>query len=308
MRATVIVNAKAGSLQGKSAAEITDHLGELFRNSGFEAQIQAVEGPAMMSALEQAAQRNVDYLIVGGGDGSVAYAGSLLVGKKTVLGILPLGTLNLVARDLNIPLDLEQAVQALGRGQIREIDVAQVNGRYFLSNAGLGFFARMAREREEQRHENRFGKWHAFVVALLHSVREAHRVEVTIDAGEGPRQYRTRAMLVTNNAFDSASLLRKDRLDGGRLGVHIARHPARTDLWRTFIRLFIGNWRRDPDVDVFETVEVTVQGRGRQVVDLSADGETFHERFPLRFRILPKALQVLAPAVQSADFERAAAT
>jgi diacylglycerol kinase family enzyme len=301
MRATVIVNAKAGSLQGKTPAEIKADLQQLFQNNGFAAEIQAVEGPAMMVALEQAAQQDVDCLIVGGGDGSVAYAGSLLVGKRTVLGVLPLGTLNLVARDLKMPLDLAEAVQVLAQGEIREIDVAQVNGRYFLSNAGLGFFARMAKEREKQRHEKRFSKWHAFIVALLRAVRGAHRVEVTIDAGEGPRHYRTRAILVTNNAFDPRSLLRKDRLDAGRLGVHIARHRARTDLWRTFIRLFIGNWQEDPEVEVLETTEVTVRGRGRRQVDMAADGETFSERFPLEFRILPKALRVLAPAAEARE-------
>lgn len=296
MRAAVIVNAKAGSLQGKAPADIVAALETQFEDSGVDAEIQALEGAAMMAALKAAADSDVDLLIVGGGDGSVAFAGSLLVGKRMALGILPLGTLNLVARDLQIPLALPDAVKALAGGSIRAIDVAEVNGRYFLSNAGIGFFARMAREREQQRHEKRFGKWHAFIVALIRSVREAHRFDVAIDLGEGPRHYLTRAVLVTNNAFDAKTLMRKERLDGGRLGIHIARHRVRTDMWRTFLRLFIGTWKDDPDVDVLEATEVTIAGRGRRRVDISVDGETWQAQFPLAFRLHPGALKVLAPA------------
>lgn len=296
MRAAVVVNARAGSLQGKAPDEIVAELQALFAQTPIAAEIKAVDGKAITAALEAAAQRrDIDCLIVGGGDGSVAFAGSLLVDSKVALGILPLGTLNLVARDLGMPLALPEAVKALAAGAIRAIDVAEVNGRVFLSNAGIGFFARMALEREQQRKARRFGKWHAFVVALIRSVREAHRLDVEIDTGDGPRHCLTRALLVTNNAFDPKTLLRKDRLDGGRLGVHVARHRARTDLWRTVLRLLVGSWQADPDVDVMETDALVVAGRGRRGIDISADGETWHERFPLRFRIRPRALNVLAP-------------
>lgn len=295
MRAAVIVNAKAGSLQGKAPEDIVAEIRDMFAGTPIEAEIVALEGDAMTAAIETAAESGVECLIVGGGDGSVAFAGSRLVGKATALGILPLGTLNLVARDLHIPLDLKGAVAALAGGEIRTIDAASVNGRHFFSNAGIGFFARMARAREAERKERRFGKWHAFVLALMRAVREAHRFDVAIDLGEGPRHCLTRAVLVTNNAFDPATLLRKDRLDGGRLGVHVARHRARTDLWRTFLRLFTGTWREDPDVEVMESATVTIAGRGHRAVDISADGETWRERFPLRFEIHPGALRVLAP-------------
>ena len=135
----------------------------------------------------------------------------------------------------------------------------------------------------------------------MRSVREAHRFDVAIDLGDGPRHYLTRAVLVTNNAFDTATLLRKDKLDGGRLAVHIARHRARTDMWRTFLRLFTGTWRDDPGVDIVETSVVTIAGRGRRRIDISADGETWRETFPLTFRIHAGALRVLAPAAGEKD-------
>lgn len=304
MRAAVIVNAKAGSLQGKAPEDIVAELHTMFADTAIDAEIQALEGEAMIAAIKAAAKSGVDCLIVGGGDGSVAFAGSQLVDRETALGILPLGTLNLVARDLRIPLDLAGSIQALSTSEIRAIDAASVNDRYFFSNAGIGFFAGMARAREQERKEWRFGKWHAFVVALLRAVREAHRFDVEIDLGEGPRHHLTRAVLVTNNAFDPATLLRKDRLDGGRLGVHVARHRARTDMWRTFLRLFTGSWQDDPDVEVMETVALTIAGRGRRRVDISTDGETWRATFPLRFKVHPGALRVLAPPPSMAEKEQ----
>ena len=90
-------------------------------------------------------------MVVGGGDGSVSAAANALAGTGKTLGVLPFGTLNLLARDLAMPANIEEAIEALGAAQPRKIDLARVNGRFFHSLSGLGFFSQMARAREEVR-------------------------------------------------------------------------------------------------------------------------------------------------------------
>jgi YegS/Rv2252/BmrU family lipid kinase len=85
--------------------------------------------------------QNQDLLIVYGGDGTFQQAIPEALRWKVPLGLLPGGTANVLARELDIPLDCEEALQVLGRRKSRKIHVAQANGRFFHLMAGVGFDA-----------------------------------------------------------------------------------------------------------------------------------------------------------------------
>ena len=74
-----------------------------------------------------------------GGDGTINEIIQELAGSETALGVLPSGTVNVWAREVGIPLDNEGAREVLVHGQIRHIDLGQINERYFLLMAGIGF-------------------------------------------------------------------------------------------------------------------------------------------------------------------------
>ena len=92
------------------------------------------------------------------------------MGKDIALGILPFGTVNLLGRDLNIPLEVEDAVKALPTAERIQIDLAEVNGRIFHSLLGLGFFAKLAGERQRAREQIPFARALAFVVAVTRTI------------------------------------------------------------------------------------------------------------------------------------------
>jgi len=73
-----------------------------------------------------------------------------LAGTKTRLGILPLGTLNHFSRDLRIPLKIEEAAALIGSGSVREVDVAEVNGRTFINNSAIGLYPLMVIDRDRR--------------------------------------------------------------------------------------------------------------------------------------------------------------
>ncbi len=89
-------------------------------------------------AVERAISQGHDLVVVGGGDGTVASAAGLVAGTDVVLGVLPLGTANDLARTLEIPRDLSSACAALADGKVVDIDLGRANGQPFLNVASAG--------------------------------------------------------------------------------------------------------------------------------------------------------------------------
>ena len=86
-------------------------------------------------------------MVVGGGDGTLSAAASILAGTDTALGVLALGTLNHFARDLRIPLDLDGAIGVIAAGHHQTVDVGEVNGQVFINNSSIGIYPFFVAER-----------------------------------------------------------------------------------------------------------------------------------------------------------------
>ena len=91
---------------------------------------------------------------------------SRLAGTNKVFGVLPLGTLNHFAKDLNIPLELGAAVDNIVAGAVSRVDVGEVNGRVFLNNSSIGLYPQIVLRRDLQRQHGR-PKWIAFISANI---------------------------------------------------------------------------------------------------------------------------------------------
>ena len=93
--------------------------------------------------MAQAKRGEIDAIVVGGGDGSVRTVAGVLADTGVPLGVLPLGTLNHFAKDLGIPLKVEQAAAAIAAGHTRNVDIAEVNGKTFINNSSIGIYPYM---------------------------------------------------------------------------------------------------------------------------------------------------------------------
>lgn len=248
-------------------------------------------------ALLDAGARRV---VVLGGDGTVRSVATLLLGRDVPLGIVPLGTANLLARDLGLPLTPEQAIAVQAATRVHRIDVARCNGETFLCAAMFGLATDLARAREAARG---IGAWRM----LPRMLRKAywvlkrypfHRVHLRLD--EAPAVLSTRALLVSNNPLKPQAGLHPARgaLDTGRLGVYGVREGPLYDLPRLALTLLAGTWPREPRVfhRVCRRARIDTQRPLRTTALL--DGEPTRLGTPLRFDSLPGALPVL---VQAAD-------
>src|SRR5690606_21759276 len=105
MTLAVVINAASGTAQRHGPDQLKDLVGRIARETrGESVDVRVVPPKQLLPALRQAAQDH-DEVWVGGGDGTLRSAAELMVKRRGTLGVLPLGTMNLLARDLNIPLE-----------------------------------------------------------------------------------------------------------------------------------------------------------------------------------------------------------
>lgn len=298
MKIAVVLNSAAGSLLGQSVEDALAAVERLFQEAGHDASATAAAGSGIVAQVEKAVASDAEVVVVGGGDGTVACAANRVMGTGKALGILPLGTLNLYAKDLGTPLALEEAVPALARGEIRAMDVAEVNGRIFLNHSALGLYPLMVQEREETRRRSRLPKWPAMGIAIVKALRRYPLLTVGLDLGSGPTTLVTPALAVANNAYDDGfgAFLRRSRLDAGELALYVARHRRPLRMAKLVVGLVLGTWQRDDELEVFRVREFTVTSRRRRL-KIANDGELEQMAPPLSYRIRPKALNILVPAV-----------
>jgi YegS/Rv2252/BmrU family lipid kinase len=243
---------------------------------------------------ERAIHEKCDVVFVCGGDGTVMAAATALAGCGVPLAILPVGTGNLLARNLGLPLDDETAALRIGiDGVTRNIDVAEIEDRKFVVMAGLGFDAAMMRDAPE-RLKKTFG-WPAYVVSATKHLRgRGIRVTLTIDDGE-PMHRRVRTVVVGNVGKLQAGipLLPDARPDDGVLDVVVIAPRHAVDWMRVAGRVVRRSDVPDRRMERFRARHVVIEASSAQPRQL--DGDLIEDGRTMDIRIEPGALAVRVP-------------
>ena len=303
MNALLILNHAAGSVNGDKDAVAPDAVQAAFARAGIHVTSRVSPPKQLCETLRAAVDERPDALFVGGGDGTVSAAAGCLVGTDIPLGVLPLGTFNHFARDLGLPLPLEEAVAALAQGHTRAVDVGDVNGRIFINNCSLGSYPEAVRERDALRRARGSAKWFAMLLATVKVFRRLRRLRLRIETPGETLALRTPFLFVGNNAYTGHVFdhsLRK-RLDDGRLWIYTTRAHRRLTLLRLAWQSFVHRIDAADALEAHSVTEATVVPESAQAVPIAADGELLDLRPPLRFRIRPQALRVLAPISKAAS-------
>jgi diacylglycerol kinase family enzyme len=298
MTPILVANAGAGAAAQLTGEPLDARLGRAFAEAGRSVDVWRVAPGELGPALERAraADRPV---IVAGGDGSVSAAVQLFAGTGIPLGVVPLGTYNLLARDLGMSPDIEAAARQLAGGRELTMDLGRIGRRYFHTLAGLGFFSRVARQRDEIRRRLPGARVIGAAVATLRSLSRGGSLDLEISDGVRTEAFRTPAVLITNNLLDPATW-RRPRLGEGRLEITVLRGDVPFPLLRGGVAALTGNWRESADVVNWSSSQFTVTSR-RPRLFLSLDGETTRPRTPFRFQTVPGALTCLAPAPEARE-------
>jgi diacylglycerol kinase family enzyme len=296
----VILNRAAGSV-GAKTEQRNDEISDLFAVHGVKARIVHCDQHTALEDLTAAAKDDPDEVVVGGGgDGTISAVAGTLVGTGKTLGVLPLGTLNHFAKDLGIPLDLGGAVQTIARGQVKEVDVAEVNGHVFINNSSLGIYPHIVSNREAQQERLGRGKLPSALWATLHAFRRFPFLDLRVNVDGQQLRRRTAFLFVGNNRYEIAGfkLGQRARLDTGKLGLYLAHRTGRLGLFRLGWNALRGRLHQEDDFESFLVEEATIEARKPRVL-VAKDGEVEPLATPLHYRIRPRALRVMVPAESS---------
>jgi diacylglycerol kinase family enzyme len=273
-----------------------DQLARIFERSGVPLRIEQVhEGANITSLAEDAARQRYTAVVAGGGDGTLNAVAQGLRGSAVPMAILPIGTLNHLARDLKVPLEVDRAIEALHESREVTIDLGEVNGRVFLNNSIIGLYPayRFARDTRERRG---WAKWRAIASAILSVFRRRPSLELRLVADGRERDRKTPYILIANNEhlMEGYQLGHRDRIDQGRLWVYVMRPLSRWGMFRLALSLLFGAFDKREDFEVFPAQTLRITSHRKQL-RVAIDGDIVRLRTPLEYRSLPGALHVLAP-------------
>lgn len=299
----VILNPNAGTANASGiTAEVLD---ALFEAHGLPTHVDARAEIPLADRIADAIASDAPTIVAAGGDGTITALAAALVGSDKSLAILPLGTVNALAKDLNVPLDLPGAVAALATGQSHRIDVGEVNGRVFLHKVVVGLIPGVAAGREHIRGRYDVAARIGFLRYFFRRLARTKRIAVVIDPHEGERRIeRVQAIAVASNSYDEGvgQFFSRRSLDRGTLTLYVLRHFTVGDFLRLTTGMLLGRWRDDEALSIESVKAVTIDMR-KDLLKVMFDGEVETLHSPLHFTIRPKALSVIVPATADAPAE-----
>jgi YegS/Rv2252/BmrU family lipid kinase len=292
-RIFVILNPNSG---GCTVEDVRQALGRHFACEDGACKVhEIVEGDDAAALARAAVEREADVIVAAGGDGSVSAVANGLIGSEVPLGIIPLGTANVLARDLGVPLDLDGACALLaGAHATRGLDAMRVRGRVFFTQVGVGLDALMIRDTKIEA-KKRFGRAAYLWTALVRLVGfQPRRFEVEVDGQTV--QARASEVLVANSGILGQPPFRWGpdiRLDDGRLDVCIIRARTFLDYARLAWKFVLDRHKSDPKVR-YLVAERSVAIAAKTPLPVQADGEIVGET-PVQVEVVPGAVCVIAP-------------
>jgi YegS/Rv2252/BmrU family lipid kinase len=251
------------------------------------------ERPGHAHDLAQALRRQgVSRVIAWGGDGTVNEVASALVGSDAIVGIVPGGSGNGLARELGIPFDPARALGVALDGPPRRIDAGELDGRLFFNIAGVGLDARIARRFSA---DSRRG----FTRYLQLSVAELVRfspLECTVTVDGVPRSVRPLIVALANSRqYGSGAVIApRARVDDGKLDVVLVPYRAPWKALMDARHLFTATVDRVAGVSIARATEVEISSL--ESLEYHVDGEAHVGSGLLRARVHRAVLCVASAA------------
>lgn len=297
MKFLAVLNRDGGTLRTTDLPAFSERMRRTLEAAGHRLSVKIVGSQEIASALDKVATaKGGDVVLVGGGDGTISSAAARLMGKDKALAILPAGTMNLFARSLGIPQNLDAAVQAFAAGEIVAVDIASANGQPFVHQFSIGMHAKMVRIREKMDFGSRLGKIRASARAAWATINNPPAMSVTLTIGEAEVLTRASGIGVTNNLFGENHLPYADDPAGGILGIYVTMTRQRGELMRFFFNMARGKWRDNQHVEIHQADKAVLDiGSASGKLSAVLDGELIRLERRTAFEIHARTLKVLVP-------------
>lgn len=261
-----------------------------------EFNVREVEPDKLAGTIQAAVKDGAKRVLVSGGDGTIGTAAAALIGSSTELAILPGGTLNHFATDLNIPTLAADAITLASSGTVRTTDVGMVNGRLFLNTSSVGAYVHFVHAREY--FEPRFGYRIASAIAAFRILFQLRLLAVEVEVDGKRRIYRTPVVFVGVGERELQLPSLGKRVRDGRRGLHVMVVSGRSAgrvlaLALHAVARGVKTAAKSPALDSFMVDQCTITVRKSSTI--AVDGELVRLGTPLQYKLERDAIRVVCP-------------
>jgi len=266
---------------------------------GFD--VREVAPQTLADETKRAVAEGATRILIAGGDGSIGSAASVLAGTGVELAILPCGTLNHLAKDLALPLELADAARFALRGSAIPVDAAVVNDRLFLNTSSVGAYVSFVRLRE--RLEHRFGYAIASLIAGLRMLFHMPTFRISVQVEGQWREYVTPLVFIGVGERELQLPSLGARVANGKRGLHVMIVRERSggralSLGLAAAARGVKAVAKTPALDSFIVDECVIHPR---VPRIALDGEIVAASSPLKYKHVPGHLRVVAAEEKQQD-------
>lgn len=265
---------------------------EYFYAHDMELIIKPVKHPDELGMVVREYQNQIDFVIVGGGDGTLNAVVDSLVETNLPLGILPLGTANDLARTLNLPLTMKEACDVIGAGKMKSIDLGWVNGKYFFNVASLGLSVDIT-EKLSRGIKRRWGIF-AYGITALQVIGSTRPFRATIKVDGEIFSVKTVQIAIGNGRYYGGGMaIAKDAaIDDQRLDLYSIELKH---WWQIFPLIWHLPQGGHHQLDWVKSMEgKAIEVYTKKSYNINTDGE-ITTITPAKFKVFPHALQVFVP-------------
>lgn len=253
-----------------------------------------VPGEDIHKTLEQVSSDKADLFIAAGGDGTVSLISNKLINTGKPLGILPLGTGNLLAQELKIPLNLDKALTLITADEpkILKMDTIKLEDRCCLLNVSIGL-SFMVMKSTQSKEKQRFGNL-AYIVNFIQEFLGLKLHRFFIEYDEQNINLVASEVLITNGNSAGVELIKsseKISLNDGQLDLFTIRATNLYDVFNLVLSLFSKKSHRDDNMKQFQFSDFS-RIETQTPLPIQADGDLIGET-PLEVKILPKSLKII---------------
>lgn len=288
-RGILFLNPRAGSFTAGDESSLRT----MAEENGLRV-VEIVPGIDVRKIVRGSLDAGLRTFVVAGGDGSVHHVAQALVGTEGILGVVPVGSVNHLARDLEIPLDWRAAFDIALRGELRQIDVGRINGTYFLNSVMLGVYPTISQYREHFRSLH--SKWRAYVKAIRLALRQFPHVTLVVEMDGRVQTLRTQMFVVAVNSYDLTAtgvVSPKTTFNDGRVTVYSLSFMSRWQFVGAAAKYLRGRIADVPGFRRVRTAQLRVDTAHRKL-RVSVDGELLDMHPPLQIAAVPSSLLVRA--------------
>lgn len=286
-RALVLINPKAR--RGQEAAE---PVRSGLEKRGFSVRLEPFSSLPEIQRDIVRLRDEADLVVVCGGDGSVSSAALAAKESGLPMGIIPLGTANDLARTLDIPMDIDGAVQVIADGHVRAIDLGTVNGHAFFNVASIGISTELAKGLDPLT-KKRFGRL-GYALSALKVIRRVRPFRAHIREKGVEIDVKTYQIAVGNGRhYGGGNVVEANAaIDDGHLDLYSLEMG---NIWKLALMLRSfrsgthGAWN---EVRTARCIEFDIETS--KPMPVNADGEIVTQT-PAHFLVHPKAVTVFAP-------------